>query len=68
MGDDRTDIDMFYAARRWRAGGKPAAVVAANSSEVTVEVLDAADYVVDGVAGVEWLLRELFNALRARRR
>ncbi len=47
-----------------REGGTPGATVAVESAEVTDEVLDSADYCVDGVAGVEWLLGEIARALR----
>ncbi|MBI2912435.1 MAG: trehalose-phosphatase [Chloroflexi bacterium] len=63
LGDDATDIDMFRAAARLREGGLPAATVAVRSEEATAEVLAAADYRVDGVAGVEWLLGELVGAV-----
>ena len=64
MGDDVTDLDMFAAGTRLRDGGMPAALVAVRSPEVAREVMDAADYTVDGVGGVEWLLGELLSALR----
>jgi hypothetical protein len=64
MGDDLTDLDMFAAGVRQREGGMPVALVAARSPEIAREVMDAADYSVDGVGGVEWLLAELLNALR----
>ena len=64
LGDDRTDIDMFRRVKAMRNGGTPGATVAVESPEATDEVLDAADYCVDGVAGVEWLLGEIARALR----
>ena len=64
LGDDRTDMDMFRRVVAMRESGTPGATVAVESSEVTGEVLDAADYSVDGVAGVEWLLGEIAKALR----
>jgi hypothetical protein len=64
MGDDITDLDMFSAAARLRDEGKQVATVAARSPEVAREVMDAADYCVDAVTGVEWLLEEILNALR----
>ena len=64
LGDDRTDVDMFRRVKAMREGGTPGASVAVESSEVTDEVLDGADYRVDGVAGVEWLLGEIAKALR----
>jgi len=55
IGDDITDV---------REGGTPGATVAAESPEATDAVLDGADYSVDGVAGVEWLLEGIARALR----
>ncbi|HEU4760322.1 MAG TPA: trehalose-phosphatase [Dehalococcoidia bacterium] len=63
LGDDATDIDMFRAAGRLREGGLPVAIVAVRSEEATEAVLAGADYWVDGVKGVEWLLREVLTAL-----
>jgi trehalose 6-phosphate phosphatase len=65
MGDDATDIDMFRWVARLRGQGLPGASVAVASSEATPEVVAAADYRVEGVAGVEWLLGELLRALPA---
>jgi trehalose 6-phosphate phosphatase len=53
MGDDVTDLDMFAAGTRLRDGGIPAALVAVRSPEVAREVMDTADYAVDGGGGVE---------------
>ena len=64
IGDDRTDVDMFRRVAAMREGGTPGASVAVESSEVAGDVLDGADYSVDGVAGVEWLLGEIARALR----
>lgn len=64
LGDDLTDLHMFAAASRLRDAGMPVAVVAARSPEISREVMDAADYAVDGVSGVEWLLTELLSSLR----
>ena len=63
LGDDATDIDMFRAVDRLREGGLPGATVAVRNEEATPEVLASADYWVEGVPGVEWLLQELLNAL-----
>jgi trehalose 6-phosphate phosphatase len=63
LGDDITDIDMFAATRRLRAQGLAAATVAVASEEAAPEVAEAADYTVDGVDGVEWLLAEVVKAL-----
>ena len=67
MGDDQTDIDMFRGVDQLRRGGLPGVTVAVNSEEATSELLAAADYWVQGVPGVEWLLRELLRALPGRR-
>ncbi|HEY5625081.1 MAG TPA: trehalose-phosphatase [Dehalococcoidia bacterium] len=64
IGDDRTDVDMFRRVTAMRDAGTPGATVAVDSPEVTAEVLAGADYCVDGVAGVEWLLEEIATALR----
>ena len=63
LGDDITDIDMFAAARRLHAGGMAVATVAVASEEAAPEVAAAADYAVEGVAGVSRLLREMVRAL-----
>jgi trehalose 6-phosphate phosphatase len=63
LGDDRTDLDMFRAARRLRDEGTPAAAIAVQSSEVSPDLLETADYFVKGVDGVQWLLGELLTAL-----
>ena len=64
IGDDITDVDMFRRVTAMRERGTPGATVAVESAEATDEVLDGADYSVDGVAGVEWLLAEIVRALR----
>ena len=63
LGDDITDIDMFAAARRLHAGGMAVATVAVAGEEEAPEVAEAADYAVEGVAGVSWLLGEMIRAL-----
>ncbi len=67
LGDDATDIDMFRAVERLREGGLAGTTVAVRSEEATEAVLASADYWVDGVPGVEWLLQELLKALPATR-
>ena len=57
--DDVTDIDMFRAVQ---ASGIPAAVIAVANDEET-GVLDAADYFVRGVEGVERLLEQVLTAI-----
>jgi trehalose 6-phosphate phosphatase len=64
IGDDTTDVDMFRVVQKLRAEGTPGAAIAVGSAEATAEVLANADYVVDGVEGVEWLLEETVRALR----
>ena len=64
LGDDWTDIDMFRRVTALRDGGTLGVTVAVESPEAPDEVLAGADYCVDGVAGVEWLLREVARALR----
>lgn len=63
LGDDTTDIDMFRAARRLGDSGLLAAIIAVQSEESAPELLEAAEYVVDGVPGVEWFLSELVKAV-----
>lgn len=64
MGDDVTDIDMFRSVRGLSESGIETAIVAVWSEEASAEVLDAADWWVDGVEGVEWLLGEMATSLR----
>lgn len=63
LGDDATDIDMFRAVRELRTRGLQGVTVAVRSEEASEGVLEAADYWVAGVPGVEWLLGELLRAL-----
>jgi len=64
LGDDRTDVDMFRSVAALAEEGIAARSVAVMSQEIHPEVLGAADYSVDGVGGVEWLLAELADAVR----
>lgn len=66
MGDDATDLDMFRGAALLEAEGIPAVRVAVQNPEVGDELIDAADYYVKGVAGVETMLEELVRALRSK--
>ncbi len=59
MGDDLTDIDLFDAVR---ASGIPCAVVAVENDEQQ-DVMEAADYYVRGVEGVERLLEDILTAI-----
>lgn len=63
LGDDRTDVDMFRAAAQLRRQGLAAASLAVRSEEAAPELLDSADYWLEGVRGVEALLRGLLTAL-----
>lgn len=65
MGDDLTDIHMFNAVRSLGEAGLSTAVVAVISPEIQPEIVEAADYTVEGVEGVEWLLEEILAALIA---
>ena len=59
LGDDRGDLPAFAELERLAEGGVVTARVAVRSEEAPVELLDAADLVVDGPEGVRDLLREL---------
>ena len=62
IGDDVTDIDAFRALREATAFRGASAVVVTR--ETPSDVLEAADYRLEGVAGAEWLLGEVSTALR----
>jgi len=63
IGDDLTDVDMFRGVVLLRGMGIPGATVAVLSDEAPPGLLDATDYYVNGVGGVEWLLGEILRAL-----
>ena len=63
IGDDMTDVDMFLGIEALRRGGLPGASVAVWSDEASPDLLEATDYSVSGVPGVEWLLAEVLTAL-----
>lgn len=63
LGDDATDMGAFRALREATAFRGASVVVAGE--ETPPEVLAAADYRVEGVAGVEWLLEDVARVLRA---
>jgi trehalose 6-phosphate phosphatase len=66
LGDDITDIDGFFEARRLRQTGAASAyAVAVVHAEAPSAAAEAADYSVPGVAGVEWLLGEIARVLAA---
>jgi trehalose 6-phosphate phosphatase len=76
FGDDLTDADAMLAATALRGGTNPAGVAGSAETNPRAEagvqtvtpaiVLDAADYVVDGIAGTEAALRWLAAALAPR--
>jgi trehalose 6-phosphate phosphatase len=63
IGDDRTDVDMFDAVHALGKRGLKGCAIAVMSPEVHPEVPAAADYSVEGVSGVEWLLGEIVEAI-----
>ncbi len=63
LGDDQTDVDMFRAVSRLRDDGIRGLNVAVLSEESPEALLDAADFTIEGVPGVEWLLGELIRVL-----
>jgi trehalose 6-phosphate phosphatase len=63
LGDDVTDVDAFRALHQ--ATDLHGASVVVASQETPSEVLAAADYRVEGVDGVEWLLEQVASALGA---
>jgi len=63
LGDDVTDIDAFHAVRE--SADFRGLSVAVASAETPPEVLEAADYRLEGVDRVEWLLGEVASALGA---
>jgi trehalose 6-phosphate phosphatase len=64
LGDDLTDADAFKVLRRWREEGKVSgAAIAVANPESGPEVMAEADYWVDGVPGVEWLLGAIASAV-----
>ena len=63
-GDDWTDLDAFRAIRAMREEGRLAGrTVAVRHGETPPAVVEAADEVVEGVAGTEGLLERLAAAL-----
>lgn len=63
LGDDITDLDMFDALRRLQGEGLAGAALAVVSEDSAPEVREAADYELEGVERVEWLLREIVTTL-----
>ena len=64
IGDDRTDVEMFNAVHALANRGINGKAAAVMSNEIHPDVLAAADYTVEGVRGVEWLLAEVADAVR----
>jgi trehalose 6-phosphate phosphatase len=57
LGDDLTDVEAFKVLRHWRQEGKVSgAAIAVANPESGPEPMEEADYWVDDVPGVEWLL------------
>jgi trehalose 6-phosphate phosphatase len=68
LGDDLTDVDAFKVLRAWRHEGKVSgAAIAVANPESGPKVMEEADYWVDGVPGVEWLLGAIATAVAAKR-
>lgn len=64
IGDDVTDVDALQAARQLRSvDGKTGYAFGVAASETPSSVVAAADFLLDGVSGVESLLAWLSNAL-----
>lgn len=63
IGDDTTDVDALHAARQLRERGSHFTLgIGVQDAGTPQEVLEAADISVEGVAGVESLLRWLLDA------
>jgi trehalose-phosphatase len=63
LGDDRSDIPAFQAVRRLRAAGGFGIAVAVAHEEAVASVSEAADFLVDGPAGVLRILHWLASTL-----
>jgi trehalose 6-phosphate phosphatase len=64
LGDDLTDVDAFKVLRSWREEGKVSgAAVAVANPESGPQVMEQADYWVEGIPGVEWLLGAIATAV-----
>jgi trehalose 6-phosphate phosphatase len=64
IGDDTTDVDAMATARRLREEGKCLAYgIGVRADETPAAVLETADYVVDGVAGVESFLAAVLSSV-----
>ena len=58
-GDDRADLDAFGALDRLAGRGVTAIRVAVRGEETPADLLEAADFAVEGPAGLVELLRSL---------
>jgi trehalose 6-phosphate phosphatase len=65
-GDDVGDLDAFATLARLRSGGLWTCAVAAGGPDVSPAVIEAADLVVEGPAGVVALLGALADAFEGR--
>jgi trehalose 6-phosphate phosphatase len=64
LGDDLTDVEAFKVLRHWREEGKVrGGAIAVANPESGPRVMEEADYWVDGVPGVEWLLGAIATAV-----
>ena len=61
LGDDLTDVDMFRAASELT--DIATACVAVTSPETSPKVTKSADYSVEGVSGVSWLLDQICRTI-----
>jgi trehalose 6-phosphate phosphatase len=68
LGDDLTDVEAFKVLRHWREEGKVSgAAVAVANPESGPKVMEEADYWVDGIPGVEWLLGAIATVVGGKR-
>ncbi|KPK22306.1 MAG: hypothetical protein AMJ76_00035 [Dehalococcoidia bacterium SM23_28_1] len=68
LGDDLTDVEAFKALHHRREEGKVSgAAVAVANPESGPKVMEEADYWVDGVPGVEWLLGAIATVVGGKR-
>lgn len=65
LGDDATDRDAFQAVRELEGQDISGASVAVEGAETPPALLEAADYSLPGIGGVEWLLGELLTAIES---
>jgi trehalose 6-phosphate phosphatase len=68
LGDDLTDVEAFKVLRHRREEGKVSgAAVAVANPESGPEVMKEADYWVDSIPGVEWLLGAIASVVGGKR-